>query len=217
VVEALMLWTAYFDESGVHASDGSLIKFTIGGCLASSESWDRLTPRWTSALAAMGLSCFHMAHFEARRPPYSSWTENERRNRLNTLLEIIGEPGRHCYGFTNNARPGDTTQSLYQRCAHDLLLELGTMYEDQFAVVFAHHPEFARYEHLLDQMLRHDMGKKIRSCTVARPINNCPLQVADIIAYEIAREERGTPKPQRYPLSRIQELGVTLRLVSAAD
>jgi hypothetical protein len=131
------------------------MKMTIGGCLASSESWERLSLRWSSALAAMGLPRFHMAAFEARRPPYSNWTEDQRRDRLNVLLDIIGEPGRHCYGFTNTARHGDTTESLYQRCAHDPLLELGTMYEDKFAVIFAHHPEFARHGQLLDQMLRH--------------------------------------------------------------
>jgi hypothetical protein len=121
-----MLW-AYFDESGIHAPDGSLTKLTVGGMIASFESWERLSSRWSRALAAMDLPYFHMAHFQARKPPYSNWTEEERRDRLNTLLEIIGEPDRHGYGFTNIARGGDTTRSLYERCAHDLLLKFGTM------------------------------------------------------------------------------------------
>jgi hypothetical protein len=31
-----------------------------------------------------------MADFEAKQPPYDHWTEDERKNRLNTLLTIIG-------------------------------------------------------------------------------------------------------------------------------
>jgi hypothetical protein len=213
----LMLWVAYFDESGLPGPDGSLTKLTIGGAIASLESWERLSLRWFRALAAMNLPCFHMSHFQARKPPYSSWTEAERRDRLNTLLEIIGEPGRHCYGFTNIARPDETTQSLYERCARDLLLEFGNKYEDEFAVVFAHHPEFARHVGLLNQMIEHGMGGKIRSCTIAKPIDTLPLQAADIIAYEIAREEREVKPPERYPLRRIRELGATFKLVSAAD
>jgi hypothetical protein len=211
----LMLW-AYVDESGEHAPDGSLRKHTIGGCIASCESWQRLSQRWSSALVTMYLPCFHMAHFEARRPPYSSWTDEERKSRLNTLLEILGEPGRDCFGFTNVMRPHDTTSSMYERCAHDLLLELA-MFDDDFAVVFAHHPEFARHNELLGRLQEFGMGEKIRSCTVARPIDVCPLQAADVIAYEVSRFERDVPIVRRYPLQRIQELGSTFRFVRAVE
>jgi hypothetical protein len=76
-----MLW-AYFDESGWHAprdAGGRLKKLTVGGCTASFESWECLSLNWSSAIAAMKLSCFHMADFEARQPPYGHWTEVERK------------------------------------------------------------------------------------------------------------------------------------------
>ena len=109
----LMLW-AYFDESGIHAPDGSLTKLTVGGMIASFESWERLSSRWSRrALAAMDLPYFHMAHFQARKPPYSNWTEEERRDRLNTLLEIIGEPDRHGLRFHQHcARRGHYSLAL---------------------------------------------------------------------------------------------------------
>jgi hypothetical protein len=211
----LMLW-AYFDESGWHAPNGSLRKLTLGGCIASFESWERLSQRWSSALKMMNLPCFHMAHFEARKSPYSDWTDDERKSRLNTFLEILGEPERYCFGFTNLARPDDTTSSIYKRCAHDLLLELA-MFDDEFAVVFARHPEFARQNELLGLLQEYGMGEKIRSCTVAKPIDLCPLQAADVIAYEVSRFEREVLIPRRYPLRRIQELGATFRFVSAVE
>ena len=114
---------------------------------------------WSSALTAMQLPSFHMAAFEARQTPYNDWTEDERKNRLDTLLTIIGGPERHCYSFTNIARRDDTTSSIYERCAHDVLLEL-SLFGEEFAVVFADHPEFGRHTKLLDQMLEYGIGEK---------------------------------------------------------
>lgn len=211
-----MLW-AYFDESGWRAprdAGGRLKKLTVGGCIASFESWECLSLHWSSALTAMKLPYFHMADFKSKQSPYDHWTKDERKNRLNTLLTIIGGPDRHCYSFTNIARPDDTTSSIYERCAHDVLLEL-SMFGEEFAVVFAHHPEFGRHTELLDLMLKYGIGGTIRSCTVARPIDACPLQAADLVAYEMSKEERDTLIPTRYPLLRLQELGSTFRFCSA--
>jgi hypothetical protein len=164
-----MLW-AFFDESGWHeprGAGGGLKKLTVGGCIASFESWECLSLYWSGALSTMNLTCFHMADFEARRLPYRGWTEDERKDRLNVLLNITGGPDRHCYGFTNLARPNDTTSSMYERCAHDVLLEL-SMFDEEFAIVFAHHPEFGRHTRLLDLLnckrpiglLRNKQGRK---------------------------------------------------------
>ncbi len=213
-----MLW-AYFDESGWHAKPahgGGLKKLTVGGVISTFESWGCLSLEWSAAIAAMGIPCFHMTDFEARRPPYDTWTNQQRRDRLNVLLGVLGASGRHCYGFTNPARPGDTTASLYERCAHDIFVEL-SMYDEEFSIVFAYHPEFCRYTDLLKPMLKYGFGKTIKSVTVALPIDTCPLQAADIVAYEIRCEEREELIPMRYPLRRVQELGATFRLASAVD
>ncbi len=211
-----MLW-AFFDESGWHAKSaqgGGLKKLTVGGCIATFESWEGLSLEWSAALATMNLPCFHMTDFEARKPPYDIWTDQQRKDRLNILLGILGGKDRHCYGFTNYARPGDTTSSIYERCAHDLLLELG-LFDEEFAVVFAHHPEYGRHDQLFGLLREHGMGKAIKSLSIAMPADTCPLQAADIIAYEIRCEERDELIPMRYPLRKIQELGATFRFVSA--
>jgi hypothetical protein len=193
---------------------GRLKKLTVAGCIASFESWECLSLYWSSALTAMKLPYFHMADFEARRPPYNDWTEDERKNRLDTLLTIIGGPDRHCYSFTNIARPDDTTSSIYKRCANDVLLELSLLGEE-FAVVFAHHPEFGRHTELLDLMLKYGIGGTIRSCSVALPTDTCPLQAADLVAYEMNKEERDILIPRRYPLLRLHRLRSTFRFGSA--
>ena len=152
----------------------------------------------------------------ARRPPYDKWTATQRRDRLNILSGILGAKDRNCYGFTNYMRATDTTSSIYERCAHDIFLEL-SMTGEEIAIVFAHHPEFARHTELLGRMLKYGVGKSIRSVSVGQPVDTCPLQAADIVAYEIRCEEREELIPMRYPLRRIQQLGATFRLVSGVE
>jgi hypothetical protein len=48
---------------------------------------------------------------------------------------------------------------------------------------------------------------KIKTWTVGSPADFCPLQAADLVAYEIARNEREKEygRPMRYPLRRLRE------------
>jgi len=214
----LMLW-AYLDESGLHASrqeGGGLRKFTIGGCIAERHRWDRLTVDWAAAMDLWGIPMFHMAAFEARAKPFDKWTNQERKDRLNQLLEMIGETEAHCYGFTNIIRPDDDTSKIYERCAHDAFLEL-SMNEDEFSIVFAHHPEYGEQQKLYDKIISHGMRKQVVSCSVEKPMNVEPLQAADLIAYELCRDERDGMIPRRYPINRLFELGCTFRCAASVD
>jgi hypothetical protein len=213
----MMFW-AYFDESGWHSkrSGGGLRKLTIGGCLAEEASWRRLSIDWAAALERRNIELFHMVDFEARRPPFDTWTEPERRDRLNTLLDMIGETKAHCYGFTNIIRESDNTAKIYERCVYDTFLELN-MNVEEFHVFFAHHPEYGRQVELLNKMVSDGMRQQIKSCSIAKPIDIQPLQAADIVAYEICREERDEFRRRRYPLNRLSELGCTFRLGSSVD
>jgi hypothetical protein len=213
-----MLWV-FLDESGEHAlqaEGGGLKKLTVGGCIASFEAWESLSVDWSDAIAKMGIPMFHMADFEARRKPFEDWTDIQRKARLNTFLGIIGASIRDCWGFTNLARPGDTTESIYQRWAHDVLFELG-IYDEQFAIVFAFHPEYGRHNWLLNFLVKQGLGTAIRSCTIAHPLDTCPLQAADLVAYEIRCRERLDFRPKRYPFRKLEELGCVFRLSGAAE
>jgi hypothetical protein len=212
-----MLW-AFFDESGWHAprsEGGGLKKLTIGGCISSFDSWECLALEWASALKAMNVEVFHMVDFEGRKkPPYDAWSNDEREARLNALLNIIGRKGRDCYGFTNYFRPDDTTSSIYERCVHDLFVHMGA-YDDQITLVFSDHPEYGRHQEILNKMAKYGLGLNI-SIRIGWPVDNCPLQVADLIAYEIRCEER-LERPTRYPLKRLASLGCTFRSSGAVE
>jgi hypothetical protein len=56
-------------------------------------------------------------------------------------------------------------------------------------------------------LMRYGYGKLIKSITIGYPIDMCPLQAADIVAYEIRCEERQEMRPRRYPLERLHQLG----------
>jgi len=213
-----MLW-AFVDESGWHPTGGGLAKLTVGGCITDFEAWECLSTDWAAAIQTWGLEQFHMADFQRKDPPhadYATWTDVQRRDRLNMLLNIIGASHAHCWGFTNLHREGDTTETMYERCAHDMLLELGLV-NDELGIVFASHPEYGRHNELLSKLVKHGMAKNIHSCTVANPQFVCPLQAADIVVYEIRCIERGISLPDRYPLKRLLELGCKFRLVSSAN
>jgi hypothetical protein len=212
--KVMTLW-AMFDESGWHPTKGPLAKLTVAGCIASFDDWEALSLDWSDAIAKMGISCFHMTDFEARRYPYDGWTNAQRKDRLNSLLNIIGGIGPHCCGFTNSAKPGETTASIYERCAQDVLLGLDR-YDDEFAIVFAHHPEFAAYSPLHQLLMKYGYGKRIKSVSIGYPVDMCPLQAADIVAFEIRCLEREEDRPERYPLKRLQQLGCSFR-ISASD
>jgi hypothetical protein len=92
-----------------------------------------------------------------------------------------------------------------------------SMTGEEISIVFAHHPEFGRYTELLNQLLEFGVGKAIRSVAVSSPTDTCPLQAADIVAYEIRGEEREELISRRYPIRRLQELGATFRFVSAVE
>jgi hypothetical protein len=219
-----MFW-AYFDESGLHApqvNGGGLRKLTVAGCIADEEAWNQLSVDWSAALSMWGLPVFHMVDFENRVAPYNKWTPAERKERLNILLEIIGRTKAHCCGFTNIVRSDDNTAKVYERCVYDTFLELSMNWDEKFSIVFAHHPEYGKQEHLYTEMLAHGLRDQAMSCTIGHPINVVPLQAADIVAYEICKDERmGDERekltPRRYPLERLFALGCPFRLSSAVE
>jgi hypothetical protein len=208
-----MLW-AFLDESGQYAN-GKLVRLTVGGCIAPFDVWEALSMYWAEAIGKMGLSMFHMTDFEARVPPYRDWTDTQRKDRLNALLNLIGDGKPVCWSATNIHRQNDTNETMYERCAQDALLNLG-LYEDELAVVFAQHPEYRRHNQFLSVLVKNGIGHNIKTLTVANPQSLCPLQAADIVAYEIRCEER-LERPRRYPLLRLMDLGCTFKFGMSAN
>jgi hypothetical protein len=216
-----MLW-AYFDESGCHnPKNGRLQRLTFGGCLAPAHAWEGFESEWRAILEPEKVDCFHMADFEAWRPPFNfqlpdGSRDQAKHNRiLNELLNAIARRAPWTFGFSRNVTiEGQSLREIYECCAIDTLMHMANSsayyYGDEISVVFAQHKEFARSN--LEGYFRFMNYADARLGTVAtdKPKNVCQLQAADLIAYEVSRMER-TGVPERYPIRELKRLGCHFR------
>jgi hypothetical protein len=215
----IMIW-GFWDESGEHdKTSGHLVRLTIGGAFASSEAWESFSMGWAALLQWAGIAAFHMTDFEAHQPPYDEWSECKGRRFLNTALETMAAHIDEFHGFTNRVTAaGDSLRETYEAGMMDTILHAargGAYGGEPIALVFAKHPEFrptsvrSRYEQIKQYY------DKVCILEFSDPAFSCPLQAADIIAYEVRSLQREDGSPtNRYPLRRLKELGALLRFSS---
>jgi hypothetical protein len=219
-----MLW-GYFDESGEHDKSGRLVKLTIGGALARPEVWEAFSLEWAALLESAGLKVFHMTDFEAYQADFKNWTSAQHQDFLGTALDIVGRhlrwPNGYLLGFTNAVRVGAPFKDTYESGLVDAVMFAAnaSAYQltEPIALVFARHPEFrlSRIEEVYELINLCDA--RLQGVTVSEPVTVCPLQLADLIAFEIRCMEReGELRPTRYPLRRLQQLGCLFRFSAAA-
>lgn len=77
---------AYLDESGTH--EDALVT-AVGGYVFDATSVPYLDIEWPEILHGFGLKTFHMTDFVARKKPYDSMSEGERKELLTRLVKAI--------------------------------------------------------------------------------------------------------------------------------
>jgi hypothetical protein len=80
------LLEAYLDESGTH-TDSPIV--TVGGLMATTEDWRRLSDSWRAQLDRYQVSYFHAAEFEARRGPFQRLGSDDRLELQTGLIDLI--------------------------------------------------------------------------------------------------------------------------------
>jgi Protein of unknown function (DUF3800) len=201
---------AYFDESGLHKPEGDLEWLVLGGAIASEKDWEHVSVEWEAALSGFSVRPpFHMKDFEFNHPPFNKLTELEHKALLNRLLDIQSKYVTQIFGVTNWKRNyTGPVRKIYTRNLKDILVTLAERLVapsgDQLSVVFAKHPEVSRLT-ILDYFedVKGDNGA-FANCAVKEPQDCAPLQMADLIAYELSRSMRDG-KPVRYPYRRMKE------------
>ena len=212
---------AYFDESGDPA-DPKEMAFAMGGCIAPREAWSVFNHKWNRALADHGITWFHMVDFEhpKRRQgnEFFGWDQARRHALLNRLLDILNE---HITAIGTAERlPKSGRRSIEE-------------YYASHALVCITRPALFKADELVDfTFARHEVvtGKEPRRRTftdyygiVVSAYSKRPrwrdrlgrvsvedakrvpaLQAADIVAYELGREQR-QPGVDRYPIRRLRE------------
>ena len=202
-----VLW-AYFDESGTHDSKtGNITSLTLSGAIATCDQWRSFDRKWAEVLDDAGLEWFHMTDFEARsEPPYSDWTEKRRREILGNLLDAAVDHVPNVTGYHVDIKT--TVQRGYEDIVAKLTKDWAIFTygsKEPVTMILAHHPQYgaqriARYFDLWNDDGLLNFGG------IGHPKRLMPLQLADIIAYEMAREMRPVrPETRRFPLKRLAE------------
>jgi hypothetical protein len=83
------LYSVYLDESGIHEGAGAV---TVAGFVSNVKKWEAFSKDWKYALDKWNIPMFHMTDFENNQGYFSSWTDEEHKERLNHLLGLI-KPG----------------------------------------------------------------------------------------------------------------------------
>jgi hypothetical protein len=163
-------------------------------------------------LDAAGIRVFHMTDFEANQGEFKGWHErpDDRRRLLNNLLDTTIEFVPEFVGFSEPVPGGSAGfREAYERNLVSMLAN--TSFLAQPAIVLARHDNYgpAQIAEMVEAAERAFAftGFKVRTWTVGSPAEFCPLQAADLVAYEIARygREKELDRPMRYPLKRLRE------------
>jgi hypothetical protein len=204
--------SAYFDESGVHdPQTGKLTRLTVAGALSTLDNWQRISTEWKRALKENGINAFHMAAFEANRGEFKDWSKSRHQILLSCLLDIITSVPISVVGAS---LPVDAFKATYPKCVAEVIKQSYIarlqFQDDVMSLVFAITPEFSalRIKNYCDAIRVAIPNLKI--CSGGDPAQSYPLQVADLLAYEISHAGRNAK--ERFPLRRLRRGPVTFHL-----
>ncbi len=174
-----LVWMLYgfFDESGEHDAADRLIRLTIGGGLATFDTWQALTKDWVTVLANHGIETFHSA--------------NDKNNDLlmQDIYRVIDKYPMWMFGTTHIGQHKD---NLFKEAYGKGVIELLKMVHrqadterDEFQLVFAEHRDFrigriARYCEKMKLLL-----PKLNGWSSSRPQTCLPLQLSDLVAHAV--------------------------------
>lgn len=199
----------YFDETG-HADDPELHFVGMAGFVATSSSWVNFEDQWKDALRNASLpEAFHMKDFAHSLGQFTHWKGKEEKRRLffRRLLEIIRETKAKPIGAMVSLRDFETLTPeqqahfkdpyylCFQSCTRGAAIE--AVFEEpqeRVATVYAFNQEFGTNKDGLAEKLWHaikqhyDHGPRLGSYASSSPSEACPLQAADLFAYELSHE-----------------------------
>jgi Protein of unknown function (DUF3800) len=197
---------AFFDESGLHKPNGDLEWLVLGGAIASEENWLQVSAEWGDTLRDFNIPMpFHMVQFEFNKPPFDGLKKDEHKALLNRLLDIQSKYVKQIIGVTNWKRlHRGTFRKIYTKSLKDVLKTVAQMpTSDEISVVFARHRDVSPVT-ILDYFDDIKDGNcAFANCSTGEPADYPPLQMADLIAYELSRSMR-EGRPPRYPYLRMK-------------
>jgi hypothetical protein len=174
---------------------------------------------WQDALAQEGLKCFHMVDFEAWAPPFDFKSPEGSRDKvrhkrlLDRLLEIMLTHIEGFAGFaesmpiSNDAKRahGQAMEGCVMAAMKHAANDLWDQYQEPINLVFGKQNHF-KHDKILQYQKRcnrEEGSGRVESVLMGSPNDLPQLQAADILAYEISKEQRG--RDRRYPFRTLVE------------
>lgn len=214
------LYNVYLDESGTHEASGAV---AVAGFISNTSKWEAFSLEWKSALDEWQIPAFHMADYESRHGYFESWDDQQRKERLNHLLEIIVRHTFLSIAYVIRKRQfddilsdkakelcGDAYGLASIACWNNLIplvkkvdgyidytMDNGSKGRGVLAWIYGEqckYPEWLNSTRVLSLSFRDDQIF-------------LPLQAADILAYEMykhaQRQFEGLQLPVRYPYKKL--------------
>lgn len=210
-----VLW-GDFDETG-HPSDPNVTAFGVCGLRATCQQWLAFSEKWNAALADYGVDVFHMKTFYSpRHSPYNRWPDERKQAFLTLLLDLI-EPLVPVLGsmkkFEEDVEGAEreTIQEDWRESYHGGIRSalFNVPHGSKVHFVFAQHPEISstvvgEYHAMLAQSYAENLhDARVGTFTFGEPKELPPLQAADYLAWEFARDARYGRGNMRPTLQRI--------------
>jgi hypothetical protein len=89
--QLIVMLRAYFDGSKTFSRSSPFPCLAVAGFVGDKKRWSRFQKKWRDVRKTSGIDFFHMADYEARRPPYDSWSERKRKAVLDRLISLTRE------------------------------------------------------------------------------------------------------------------------------
>jgi hypothetical protein len=195
----------YVDESGLHAEARA---FCLAGYLGTSATWFELSRAWRRTLDNHGVSSFHMSEFENWRGPFAQFGKAQHESLITELVSIVNAADVAGFGIgvvlSDYSAWKDrlvATKGLFKPWWDEpyllayqwLLVEVGVEADENslsgpIAVTIERSGTFEariRETHSAYIGAPNLARGRIGSLTVGAPEDHTPLQVVDLLAYEV--------------------------------
>ena len=198
------MFGAYFDESGTGTQSPMM---AVAGFVARSSVWtDVFEPAWRAILDREGVSYFHMTDFENYRGEYTGWERDRHERFIKDLITVIRTAQPYGVGMTldlvafreleSELRAVDVRKP-YHLCAQWCVALLLIVPEELKPVAWMFEEGAEGTGDLkagLEQLSARlpEPFPRISPLAFGKKQEHLPLQAADLLAYEIRKQDQRT-------------------------
>jgi len=216
----VVAFTAYFDESGTHEGSEAVV---VAGYISTPDLWQNFEAKWREVLAEFGIAFFHMADFAAKKQQFDGWPEDKRRACLSKLIHVVNDhviasigtviPVKE-YKDTFSEKANTFVGGPYGVAAWACMISLSGMLDligvpGQIAYVFeSGAPGYGQVLKVFrwnEQSPGDKEQMRLLSLSFQNKREFCPLQAADILAYELYKYLPESGQPTRYGIKALTD------------